>query len=1016
MRHRVTVAALALLLLVGVPPTDPAAAQQQAPEITLDPSVAIPGAIVTVDGSGFQPGQPLVILFGSLQSQPQATGSTDSLGRLRVQFPVPQVAPGSHEVFACTNYNPSASIPCRQMASANLTVPAPATTTTTAPQPTTTSNPLITETTAPQPTTTSSLSLAAITTTTVPPGSGGQFGAAFTTTSTSLQIPPALQDAGDPSFHPDLEIRGVEVTQVIQDMANRMPLVAGKTTMVRVYVGIDQPPPGDIGSVIGGSPPSTVGAEGWNPVDGVIHLQRGSETEILYADNGPITAYVEGGDRSRRDDSLNFALPPEWTHGQVTITAFVWSEHPHTALYAEADVGNNFAEGTVVFRQSEAPLVVIWRLDPGNTNLLTPSGFLSAVDQFSESYRRHLPVDVPNFFPIMEPLGPGSMVGDEEPSETWNFVNNSAEPLWRMRWMYLLFGYSGMERMHGAINVNTPSGNVSGKAHSSMTVAWSKPTVTTPAHEQAHMYGIKHVPCADYDGDGIPDEVGGGGWAWIDLTHPTGFPNCSLAPPGPDGYYGAVLDAPLPFFITNDPSEQFTRLPFMGYGWNTHADPFHYCLLMPKYGIPCNPTSIGVPPKPVPQPPVDCGPSPGPGIQLDLCLWTNPDDPLWYSGTLGGLALVAPVGVFESWVLVEVDTQAGLLGHAHLGPRTSLNESDFAFLVERSKQGMLGDEMMVRVTDGDGHILVQVPVTSAHAGSDAHDDSPEGKVVIVVPWPEDAASLDLLIADEVSDSRQPSAPPMVTLDPVNPSPGRQFSLSWSGIDPDGDDLLYTVQWSADDGNTWRALDTGFPQTSAKVDADSLALPGGEVHIRVTASDGFSTGSDQIGPLDIPTGLPTGFITGPDTVPQHSPQELTFHIYDPEDGPLSTGSWGSDIDGPRGEGRLITTRGLSVGAHEISVTVRDSDGNEVTITRALTVEESDLPEPRRPGAVPEAELLVALGPANLDRYLVEGLSSNQVGDDPAPGTPAASGRWAIWGVVALSGLATLGLFWRRRSTG
>lgn len=1016
MRHTVTVVGLAILLAVGVPPSEQATAQQSQPETTLTPSAASPGTQVAVDGTGFQPNQEFVILFATLQGEQLATGSTDSLGQVKALFPVPQVSPGGYEVFVCTNHNPSASVPCRQVASAILRVLATATTTTIAT--TTTTESLVTETTQPS-TTTSSLSLAATTTsTTAPPGIEGGFGTLFTTTSTSLQIPPGFQDPGGPSFYPDLEIRGVEVTQLVQDMGNRMPLVAGKRTLVRVFVGIDQPQPGDLEGLVGETPPPTVGPQGWSPVDGVIHLRRGSETHIIYADNGPIRAFVEGSSRlhpapgNRR--TLDFYLPQEWTHGQVTITAFIWSDHPNTALYAEADSGNNFAEGTVTFHQSDPPLVVIWRLDPGTQMLLSPSGFLDAVDWFTKSYQRRLPLDVPYFFPIMEPLGPGPITGGDEPSETWDLVNNRSEPLLRMRWMYLLFGYTGMERMHGAIHANTWTDGVGGLTHSSMTVAWSKPTENTPAHEQAHMYGIKHVPCRDDDGDGIPDEVGGGGWGWIDLKHPTGFPDCTLAPVDPDGYWGTLLAGPSFAVYPNDPEHQWARYPFMGYKWDKFADPYHYCLLMPVYGIPCNPAAIGLPPRPVPPPPVDCGPKPGSGLQLDLCLWGGTVDPLWNAGPPGSLALVAPEGAFDDWVLVEVDTETGLIRHAHRSPHTQANETDFAFLVERAKQGMLSNRVMTRVTDADGHILVQVPLVAGHAGLEDHHGAAEEVTLIVVPWPEGAHSLDILVDGLVSDARQPSEPPVVIIDEVDPQPGRQFTLTWTGEDPDGDDLIYTVQWSANGGDSWRVLDTGLKQAFADIDADALLLPGGQVHLKVTASDGFATGSDEVGPLTIPTGMPSGFIVGPEVVLQHEAAELTFHIYDPEDGPMSSGSWESNVDGPIGQGRTVSTRHLGVGFHEISVTVTDSDGNEVTVTRSLEVEESDLPAPRPLGYVPEAEMIVALGPANLDQYRIEGLGEVEAGDETRPPSDSSRPVWVVWAVVGLVLIATGGLLWRRRA--
>jgi hypothetical protein len=361
-------------------------------------------------------------------------------------------------------------------------------------------------------------------------------------------------------------------------------------------------------------------------------------------------------------------------------------------------------------------------------------------------------------------------------------------------------------------------------------------------------------------------------------------------------------------------------------------------------------------------------------------------------------------GPHPTWVLVEVDPGQGAFGHAVIVPSNEAIETDFAFLVERAKQGVFGPDIMLRVTDPTGHILVQVPF-SAETGLFEGEDLPLQPDLETVPWPAGAASLDLLIEGVVVDSLTPSTQPVVTIDPVDPSPGRQFTVSWVGEDPDGDTLLYSVLWSIDGGQTWRAIDTGFPDTTAQIDTDLFQLPGGEAHLQVMASDGMSTGSAVVGPLSIPGGAPTGLIAAPETVLQHQIQEITFHVNDPEDGPITSGAWSSDLDGELGEGRIVSTRLLSVGTHQISVTLGDTDGNEVTLTHALEVVASEIPAPRAPGSVPEAETMLALFP-DLDGYTTNGAQE----ESPAAGGTGVPGAivGAIGAIVVLGGA----LAWRR----
>lgn len=985
-----------------------APAQQIGPVLELTPDSGLPGTMVTADGTGFLPGTPVALFLNIIEGDPMVDGVVDDAGRFSLRFPIPDVPPRRHQVIACNPYSPSALF-CPDQAQAFLRVLPPPTTTTSPPQQTTTTPPIVTETTGPQPTTTSSLSLSGTTTSTTspPPTLAGDL--LFTTTSTSLQIPPAFQDPGDPPFYPDLEITGVEVTQGIQDMQNRMPLVAGKKTLVRVYVGIHQPEPGGgIGGLVGETPPQLIGPEGYSPVDGLLYLQRGSESHFVYADNGSITAFVEGSDRNDPSQTLNFSLPPSWTHGQVKITAFIWSVHPDTALTIESDAGNNFAEGTVVFYEADKPQVLMWRLDPVSTPALDDAGYQEAIDRATESFQRHHPVDTPNFVVIYPSLGPGPLWGDDEPSDEWDFVDARGEPLDRMKWVYYTSNLSGGVRFIGMIPSDTPR---DGAGLASSPVAWSVPNDTTPAHEAAHFYGVKHAPCRDNDNDGVPDEVSGGGAGWVDWAYPHGFPNCSIGPTDPAGYYGTDLLASSLEIYSNDPNHPNARWPWMGYRHPRWTDTYHYCLLGQVYDIPCNPASIGVPPK-VLLPPVDCGPAQGNGLQLDLCLAVEPPTPLNLEvGPLGSVALAIPEGTHPTWAIVQVDLVTPRLDRSMLVPATGALEASLETLIQKAKGGELSNRVALRVTDPDGHVLVLIPIEARQPGFEEEDDHADTSAVQPIPWPDGSYTLDLLVDGVVADSLTESASPVVAIDSVEVGPGRTLIVAWSGDDPDGDQLTYTVRWSIDSGATWQVVDTGFPATSATIDADALQLPGGEVHITVIASDGFNSGSDTAGPIAVPTGGPSGFVAGPDTVPQHGTHEITFHANDPEDGPIANGSWASDLDGDLGVARIISTRHLSLGVHHISVTVTDSDGNQAVLSKTVEVEVSDLPAPRPTGAIPEAELILTLGPANLDQFPFDPPPTAEE-EPPPPAAESGIPLATIW--IALGGLVVLaaGLIWRR----
>ena len=953
--------------------------------ITIDPKSGMVGDTIEVTGSNFAPNKTVTIFLDVISSNGILTSSSTNKGLFVVDFEIPAgTSPGNHIVYACeysAEYDtcildntppPSADL---IVESPPTTTSAPPPTTTTVPPPTTTTAPRDSTTTlppigttsstlpigVPSSTTTSSLALGSVTTTTSPdpPAASGPMGVAFTTTSTSLDLPSGFTDGGDDYF-PDIEITAVEVTQGIQDLQNRMPLVAHKQTVVRVYVAVDKIVNEGLDGLVGGEPEQTIGPEGWDPIDGLLHLQRGGQDHFVYPLNAPITGYRTGSDRLEQDHTLNFVLPDEWLHGDVQITALVWSFLPENIFDKESDALNNFAQGTVTFHNSESPITVWFRLDTA-TSSLSDSEYEEALGTATESYVAFHPIDVPNFVPVWPELGPGEIFGDNPPPEEWDLSANRSAPLDRLYWLWVTWGTTDPVRFHGLVDFNTSTDGAGGLTSSGMKVAWSKPNHTTPAHEGAHMYGIRHAPCQDEDQDGIPDEVDGGGWGWIDQTYPSGAPSCSIAPEDPAGYYGiSVRDDHFGWrmsIFSNSEELPNTIYPLMGYRRPKGVDAYHYCLLMETYGIPCDPASIGLTPKSPPGPPVNCGPAQGDGFILDLCLWDGAPDVNLQLGEIGSIQWAVPEDPPDGWLVIEVDTQNGVLGHGMVVEPSQHLETQFEFIKERAKRGGYANNIRLMKSKA-GHTLLSIPVSTAFA---AHNEVGDGaKSIEILPWYDDGISIDLVIDGEIVDSRAPTAPPTVTIDPIEPPTDRSVTVSWNASDPDGDDLLYTLLWSVDGGESWQTVDTGFssPRTTLTVEH---GLPGGEVWVKVIASDGLMTRSEVAGPVTIPKGTPFGVVVAPDHIARYTPQRMTFHIIDPEDGPIETGFWASSLDGDLGEGRTMWTRDLRLGSHEISVTAADSDGNQVTVTKIVEVVDGGMAAPRLPGDVAEAELIAKAGP-------------------------------------------------------
>ncbi|HIQ05398.1 MAG TPA: hypothetical protein EYH31_06835 [Anaerolineae bacterium] len=173
--------------------------------------------------------------------------------------------------------------------------------------------------------------------------------------------------------------------------------------------------------------------------------------------------------------------------------------------------------------------------------------------------------------------------------------------------------------------------------------------------------------------------------------------------------------------------------------------------------------------------------------------------------------------------------------------------------------------------------------------------------------------------------RAGSAAPSVTI--TAPSPNTTFSgdtlrVAWIASDPDGDPVYALVQYSADDGRTWRAV--GFVTTDNFVDVPAFNVShSSQGRFRVLISDGIHTSMAQVGPIVVPNRPPEVQLLSPtDGATFLSEQTIPFRafIYDPDLGTLSGEkvAWYSDKEGLLGYGDVLSVAGLSVGSHLITL--------------------------------------------------------------------------------------------------
>jgi hypothetical protein len=171
------------------------------------------------------------------------------------------------------------------------------------------------------------------------------------------------------------------------------------------------------------------------------------------------------------------------------------------------------------------------------------------------------------------------------------------------------------------------------------------------------------------------------------------------------------------------------------------------------------------------------------------------------------------------------------------------------------------------------------------------------------------------------------------------------TVSWQADDRDGDVLLFDVQYSSDNGRTWKLLATEVLSTTITLDMETVAGSDGFGLVRVVGNDGVNSGHDSSDRrFTVGKKPPRVRITSHrdgDLIRPGVGFNLRGVASDAEDDYLEGRSlvWTHVRYGQLGTGEGVYVDGLEAGEHTFTLTGTDSDSQRDSDTITLRVSDS-----------------------------------------------------------------------------
>jgi hypothetical protein len=606
----------------------------------------------------------------------------------------------------------------------------------------------------------------------------------------------AAGPAGPP---PVLMCEGIEVTQVVQNMAHDVPLVAGKATVVRVYLSVEGAEILEVRGALNARAPAGQGV--WVPV-----ASLGTVT---------IDPVLAGDLRKKREElgnSLNFLLPAEVTNGgacEVALGALEQADGSQAlAVPAGAARTVDFVESpplrlhVVGIRYQDAAAGSPYEPRPLDFALIR--AWLQRAYPVAEVQWTQITMDGPKQWPF-------------QAAEINAFLRG-------LRQVDLLSGLDRRTHYFGLVFDG-------GRGYFMRGLASGIPSAADPSTVASGPTGA-----ADFGWDA--DGAYGDWYTAHELGHTFGRYHaefCGAGGGAPYPYQNGQLSDDDGEWVGLDVGAAERGLPMRALPGAEWHDLMTYCDHQWLSGF----TYEGL-------------------RQRLLDEDSLPAGPAGAAAAGGGLISMTPGGIIHVVATVNLTASAGRLQHVTAYPEASLEPE--AGETGPGAGGAAPAAFSLRLSSSAGDLIDEYPArVIPDACLDPGDDE-TGIIDATIPNDMAAARLDLLLDGQVLDTFSSSVPAMPAADirvldagPAGLVGGgaraKSPTLAWT--DPGmelpglvalpGQTPTYAVELSVDGGATWRTA--GFGLAQPQVTVDPALLAGAEtVQVKVTTTDGFTSES------------------------------------------------------------------------------------------------------------------------------------------------------------------------------